>query len=74
MKLNPNLISKTGAGGFLSIYNNETKEFLLIKMAQDNNKARIVLTLSILSKLGWIKNDTSWPDFNFYDEILITII
>lgn len=68
MKLNPNLISKTGAGGFLSIYNNETKEFLLIKMAQDNNKARIVLTLSILSKLGWIKNDASWPDFNFYDE------
>lgn len=72
MKLNPDLISKTGAGGFLSIYNNKTKEFLLIKMAQDNNKARIVLAYSILCKLGWInkdaKNDAILPDFNFYDE------
>ena len=72
MKLNPDLISKTGAGGFLSVYHNLKKEFLLIKMAQDNNKARLVLALSLLIKLGWIDKNSLCgefePDFNFYDE------
>lgn len=66
MKLNPDLISKTGAGGFLSIYNNKTSEFLLIKMSQDNNKARILLAADILKQLGWIEENL--PDYNFYNE------
>lgn len=66
MMLNPELISKTGAGGFLSIYNDDKKEFLLIKMAQDNNKARFLFALNILEKLGWIQNNPL--DYNFYDE------
>ncbi len=66
MKLNPDLISKTGAGGFLSIYNNKTSEFLLIKMAQDNNKVRILLAADILRQLGWIKENPL--DYNFYNE------
>lgn len=66
MMLNPDLISKTGAGGFLSIYNDVKNEFLLIKMAQDNNKARFLFALKILEKLGWIKENPA--DYNFYDE------
>lgn len=66
MQLNPNLISKTGAGGFLSIYNNKTNEFLLIKMAQDNNKVRFLFTASILKQLNWI--DKNPCDYNFYTE------
>lgn len=66
MQLNPDLISKTGAGGFLSIYNNKTNEFLLIKMAQDNNKVRFILAVDILKKLNWI--DKNPADYNFYTE------
>lgn len=66
MVLNPDLISKTGAGGFLSIYNDRTNEFLLIKMAQDNNKARFLFAVSMLKRLDWIENNPL--DYNFYDE------
>jgi len=66
MMLNPDLISKTGAGGFLSIYNDKKNEFLLIKMAQDNNAPRFLFALKILEKLGWILNNPL--DYNFYDE------
>ncbi len=66
MKLNPDLISKTGAGGFLSVYNNKTEEFLLVKMAQDNNKIRLLFTGYILEKLKWIENNSL--DYNFYNE------
>lgn len=66
MEFNPALISKTGAGGFLSVYHNKTKEFLLIKMAQDNNKVRFLLALDILKKLGWINDNPL--DYNFYNE------
>ncbi len=66
MQLNTSLISKTGAGGFLSIYNNDTKEFLLIKMAQDNNKIRFLIALYMLQKLGWINKNPL--DYNFYNE------
>lgn len=65
MKLNPELISKTGAGGFLSIYNRAERRFLLVKMAQDNNFARNLLTMRILGLLGWINYS---PDYNHYTE------
>ncbi len=66
MLLNPSLISKTGAGGFLSVYNDKKNEFLLIKMAQDNNKARFLFAMKLLENLRWIENNTL--DYNFYDE------
>lgn len=72
MKLNSDLISKTGAGGFLSVYNMRKKQFLLIKMAQDNNAARFLLAAKLLKELGWINqtadNCNMLPDYNFYDE------
>ena len=66
MLLNPDLISKTGAGGFLSVYNNKTNEFLLIKMAQDNNKARFLFAMKMLQRLDWIEINSL--DYNFYNE------
>lgn len=66
MQLNPKLISKTGAGGFLSVYNDELNQFLLIKMSQDNNFIRRLLALKILEKLNWIEVNPC--DYNFYDE------
>ncbi len=65
MQLNCDLISKTGAGGFLSIYNNKTNEFLLIKMAQDNNKVRFLLASKLLNSLGWIDYEA---DYNYYNQ------
>lgn len=69
MLLNPDLILKTGAGGFLSIYNNKKDEFLLIKMAQDNNIARNLIAARLLAALGWLNPEhLAEFDFNFYDE------
>lgn len=77
MKLNPKLIAKTGAGGFLGVYNSSAKQFLLIKMAQDNNKARFLTVARLLTLLSWVPEPPAQevpfppaypPDYNFYDE------
>ncbi len=65
MKLNSSLISKVGAGGFIYIFNLETKEILIIKMAQDNNPEREILALEILYKLKWL-------DKRYYDNLVYT--
>lgn len=65
MKLNPYLLSKTGAGGFIYIFNLKTKEILIIKMAQDNNREREFLALEILFKLKWL-------NARHYDNIIYT--
>lgn len=66
MKLNSNLISKVGAGGFIYIYNEEKEEILIIKMAQDNNKAREIAALEILYSLNWLED--RYYDKNVYLE------
>lgn len=48
------LFSKVGAGGFVLVYNTEKKEILLVKMAQNNNEARKLVTLDVLNKLNWL--------------------
>ena len=48
------LFSKVGAGGFVIIYNLEKDEILLVKMTQNNNEARKLITLDILNKLNWL--------------------
>lgn len=48
------LFSKVGAGGFVLVYNIEKNEILLVKMAQNNNEARKLVTLDILNKLNWL--------------------
>lgn len=65
MRLNKNLISKVGAGGFIYVYNIETGGFLLLKMAQDNNKIREIIILEALYKLNWL-------DKRHYDEYIRT--
>ena len=49
------LFSKVGAGGFVIVYNFEKNEFLLVKMAQNNNEIRRLVTLELLNKLGWLE-------------------
>ena len=49
-----NLFAKVGAGGFVIIYNIEKKQILLVKMAQDNNDARRIVTINYLNKIGWL--------------------
>lgn len=66
MKLSDKLISKVGAGGFIYIYNEEKNEILIIKMAQDNNKAREIIALEILYNLNWLKGRSY--DKNVYTE------
>ena len=65
MRLNKNLISKVGAGGFIYVFNIETGGFLLLKMAQDNNKIREIIILEALYKLNWL-------DKRHYDEYIRT--
>ena len=48
------LFSKVGAGGFVIVYNIKKDEILLIKMTQNNNEARKLITLDILNKLNWL--------------------
>lgn len=65
MELNPNLISKVGAGGFIYVYNTISGEFLLLKMAQDNNKIREIIVLEALFRLKWLNK-------RYYDEYIRT--
>ncbi len=66
MELNPKLISKVGAGGFIYVYHEEKEEILIVKMSQNNNKAREIITLEILYNLNWL--DKRYYDKNIYTE------
>lgn len=59
------LFSKVGATGFVIVYNIDTKEIILLKMAQDNNEARRLITLNILNNLNWIDYEV---DDNIYNQ------
>lgn len=59
-ELSPDLVSKVGAGGFIYVYNFEKEEILIVKMAQNNNRAREIVTLEALFRLNWLKE-------RFYD-------
>lgn len=65
MELSPSLISKVGAGGFIYVYNTDLKEILIIKMSQDNNRAREIIALETLYKLNWLNE-------RFYDDKIYT--
>jgi len=64
--LSSDLVSKVGAGGFIYVYNLKTKTLLIVKMAQDNNKAREILTLELLYRTGNLKE--RFYDINIYTE------
>ena len=66
MELNKNLISKVGAGGFIYVYNFQKDEILIVKMAQDNNLYREIVTLEILYSLNWLNE--RYYDKNIYTE------
>ena len=65
MRLNPYLLSKVGAGGFIYVFNIKTKQILIVKMAQNNNPEREILTFDILYKLKWL-------DKRYFDHIVYT--
>ncbi len=58
------LFAKVGAGGFIIIYNFKEDEILLIKLAQNNNEARKLITLNILNKINWIKSEVENYEYN----------
>ena len=60
-----NLFAKVGAGGLVLVYNFQKKEILLIKMAQDNNEYRRIITLDYLNKLHWLN---IYIDKNIYNQ------
>lgn len=62
---NKKLFAKVGAGGLILIYNIKKDEILLIKLAQDNNPIRKLVTLKILNDLKWLKNKV---EFNIYNQ------
>ena len=55
------MFSKVGAGGFVIIYNLEKDEILLVKMTQNNNEARKLITLNVLNNLNWL--DVKLPEY-----------
>ncbi len=58
------LFAKVGAGGFILIYNFKEDMILLIKLAQNNNHARKLITYDILNKLNWYKSDIEEYEYN----------
>lgn len=52
-----NLVAKVGAGGFVLIYNIKEDKIFIVKMSQNNNHARRIVTLNALYQLGWIDSN-----------------
>lgn len=65
-----NLFSKVGAGGFVLVYNFKKDEILLVKLTQNNNPIRKLITLDILNKLGWINIDIEKFEYNQHKEVV----
>ncbi len=63
------LFAKVGAGGFVLIYNFKEEKMLLIKLTQNNNQIRKLITIYILNKLNWIKNEFEQFEYNQQNEI-----
>ena len=59
------LFAKVGAGGLVIVYNFKKDEILLLKLAQDNNEIRRIITLDYLNKLKWLNYKT---DNNIYNQ------
>ncbi len=55
------LFSKVGAGGFVLVYNFKEDMTLVVKMAQNNNEIRRLVTLNLLNRLGWLR--VNLPEF-----------
>lgn len=53
------LFAKVGASGFILVYNINLDECLFLKMAQDNNYYRKLITFDILNKLNWLDVDVA---------------
>ena len=58
-----NLVSKVGAGGFVLVYNIKEDMILIVKMSQNNNLPRRIVTLNALLKLGWIKSNPAPSEY-----------
>lgn len=54
MELNHKLIAKAGAGGLLSIVNTETNEVLTFKIIDADMKARSIIAIETMIKIGWL--------------------
>ena len=63
------LFSKVGAGGFILIYNFKEKKSLLIKLTQNNNSVRKLITMYALNKLDWLKTNIEELEYNQQNEI-----
>ena len=63
------LFAKVGAGGFILIYNFKEEKILLIKLTQNNNYARKLITMDILNKLKWVKSKVEEFEYNQQNEI-----
>ncbi len=50
-----NLIAKVGAGGLCIVVNMETKEAIIIKVADCDMKARAIVVIEALNQLGWLE-------------------
>lgn len=61
---NKKLFSKVGAGGFVIVYNFELNQILLVKMAQNNNFQRKLVTLNLLNRLGWLNAEIEEFEYN----------
>lgn len=64
MELNHKLIAKAGAGGLMSIVNTETNEVLTFKIIDADMKARSIIAIETMIKIGWL-------DINSIDKKLL---
>ena len=54
MNANENLIAKSGASGIFIVVNLKEKEALVVKVLDDNMKARAICVIEALKQLGWL--------------------
>ena len=56
--MNHRLIAKAGAGGLLCIVNTETNEALTIKVMDADMRARKIVAIDAMLRLGWINKNS----------------
>ncbi len=72
MQLDNHICAKAGAGGVLCIANTSSSQVLVIKLLQADMKARSIIAVEAMIKLGWINNINSTDDTLLYNRTVTT--
>ena len=72
MNLNPYICAKAGAGGLMCLANTALSQVLVIKLLEADMKARSIIALDSMIKLGWISKINSNDENLLYNKTVTT--